>query len=147
MSIDLKDTYFDVPIAPCHRQFLRFAFQGQAYQFKVLPFGFLFYPHIFTRCVTATLAPMQARRLTILPYLDDWLISSPTAEQLVRDTAVLLCERLGLTVNYTKRNLTPSQRGAYLGMTHDLQLFVSLPFSEEGGGYSGPCRLPTGAKF
>ena len=37
--IDLKDAYFHVPIAPHHRQFMRFAFQGRAYQFKVMPFG------------------------------------------------------------------------------------------------------------
>ncbi|KAE8293755.1 hypothetical protein D5F01_LYC06688 [Larimichthys crocea] len=34
-SIDLKDAYFHVPIAHHHRQFLRFAFKGQAYQFRV----------------------------------------------------------------------------------------------------------------
>jgi len=38
-SLDLKDAYFHVPICPEHRPFLRFAFQGQAFQFQVLPFG------------------------------------------------------------------------------------------------------------
>ncbi len=35
--IDLKDAYFHVPILLCHRSFLRFAFEGRAYQYKVLP--------------------------------------------------------------------------------------------------------------
>nr|WPK86714.1 NLRC3-like protein 49 [Sebastes schlegelii] len=41
----------------------------------------------------------------------------------VRDTATLLghVSQLGLTVNYTKSNLTPSQRVDYLGMTLDSQ--------------------------
>ncbi|XP_072219103.1 uncharacterized protein [Leuresthes tenuis] len=119
--IDLKDSYFHVPIAPHHRQFLRFAFQGQAYQFKVMPFGLSLAPRIFSRCVAAALAPIQARGLTILPYLDDWLIVSPTAEQAVRDTAWLLghVNRLGITVNYSKSRLTPSQKVNYLDMTLD----------------------------
>ncbi len=33
------DAYFYVPIVPNFRKFLRFSFQGQAYQFRVLPFG------------------------------------------------------------------------------------------------------------
>ena len=59
-----------------------------------------------------------------MPYLDDWLIVSPTAEQAVRDTAVLLrhVNQLGLTVNYSKSSLTPSQKVDYLGMTLDSQV-------------------------
>ncbi len=38
-AIDLKDAYFHVSILPRHRPFLRFAFEGRAYQYKVLPFG------------------------------------------------------------------------------------------------------------
>ncbi len=40
-AIDLKDTYFHVSIPPQHRPFLRFAFEGRAYQYKVLPFWHL----------------------------------------------------------------------------------------------------------
>lgn len=122
-SIDLKDAYFHVPIAPHHRRFLRFAFLGQAYQFRVLPFGLSLAPRVFTRCVAAALSPVQARGITILPYLDDWLIVAPTRERAVRDTAILLSHvtRLGLTVNYTKSSLTPSQRVVFLGVTLDSQ--------------------------
>ncbi len=38
-SLDLKDAYFHIQIAPHHRRFLRFAFEGVAYQYTVLPFG------------------------------------------------------------------------------------------------------------
>ncbi len=38
-AIDLKDAYFHVSILPRHRLFLRFAFEGRAWQYKVLPFG------------------------------------------------------------------------------------------------------------
>lgn len=36
-SIDLKDTYFQVLVVLHHRQFLRFALEGQVYQFRMLP--------------------------------------------------------------------------------------------------------------
>ncbi len=38
-AIDLKDAYFYVSILPRHRPFLRFAFEGRALQYRVLPFG------------------------------------------------------------------------------------------------------------
>lgn len=39
LSVDLKDVYFHIQVAPRHRRFLRFAIEGIEYQFKVLPFG------------------------------------------------------------------------------------------------------------
>ncbi|KAI2656604.1 Pol polyprotein [Labeo rohita] len=50
-AIDLKDAYFHVSILPRHRPFLRFAFEGQAYQYKVLPFGLALSSHVFTKLV------------------------------------------------------------------------------------------------
>ncbi|KAI2657538.1 Transposon Ty3-G Gag-Pol polyprotein [Labeo rohita] len=47
VTIDLKDAYFHVSILPHHRKFLRFAFRGEAYQY---------------------------RGIRILNYIDDWLI-------------------------------------------------------------------------
>ena len=39
-KVDLKDTFFMVPIAPQHRNLLLFRLEGRAYQFNCLPFGF-----------------------------------------------------------------------------------------------------------
>ncbi len=36
MSLDLKDAYFHIQVAPHHRWFLRFAFEGVEYQSKIL---------------------------------------------------------------------------------------------------------------
>ncbi len=46
-SLDLKDAYFHIQIAPHHRRFLRFAFEGVAYQYTVLPFGLSLAPPYF----------------------------------------------------------------------------------------------------
>ncbi len=39
VTIDLKDAYFHIQVIQRHRRFLRFAFGGKAYHYKVLPFG------------------------------------------------------------------------------------------------------------
>ncbi len=74
MSLDLKDAYFNIQVAPHHRQFLRFAFEGVAYQYKVLQFGISLAPHTFTRCMDAALSPVQQIGICMPNYLDDWLI-------------------------------------------------------------------------
>ncbi len=73
-SVDLKDAYFHIQIAPHHRRFLRFAFENTAYQYSVLPFGLALAPRTFSKCVDAALSPLRASGMRILNYLDDWLI-------------------------------------------------------------------------
>ena len=50
-SIDLTDAYFHVPIHQKFQKYLRFHVQGQAYQFRALPFGIATAPMEFTRVV------------------------------------------------------------------------------------------------
>ncbi len=50
-SLDLKDAYFYFQIAPHQRWFLRFAFEGVAYQLMILPFGLSLAPSTFTKCM------------------------------------------------------------------------------------------------
>lgn len=128
-SIDLKDAYFHVPMAPHHCRFLRFAFQGRHFQFRVLPFGLSLSPRVFTRFVAAALAPLQARGLKILPHLDDWLICAPSRHQAVRDTNTVLehVRRLGLRVNLAKSKLVPCQRTVFLGVALDTTSMLARP--------------------
>ena len=55
-SVDLKDAYFHIGVVPTHRQYLRFHWLGQSYQFRALPFGMTSAPWLFTK----TLAPHVA---------------------------------------------------------------------------------------
>ncbi len=57
-AIDLKDAYFHVSILPRHRPFLRFAFEGRAWQYRVLPFGLSLSPRVFTKVVEGALTPV-----------------------------------------------------------------------------------------
>ncbi len=70
-AIDLKDAYFRVSILPRHRPFLRFAFEGRACKYRVLPFGLSLSPRVFTKVVEGALTPLREVGVRILNYLDD----------------------------------------------------------------------------
>lgn len=129
ISIDLKDAYFHVPVARPHWRFLRFAFRGRHYQFRVLPFGLSLSPRVFSRCIAAALSPLQARGLKIMPYLDDWLICAPSHEEVVRDTRIVLdhVASLGLRVNVEKSNLVPTQVTTFLGVVLNSHTMTACP--------------------
>ncbi|XP_051983124.1 uncharacterized protein LOC127644139 [Xyrauchen texanus] len=116
ISLDLKDAYFQIQINPRHGPFLRFAFDGQVYQYTVLPFGLSIAPRTFTKCMDAALAPLRSQGLRILNYLDDWLIMAQSHMELLSHRAVLLSHlnSLGLAVNWTKSSLQPSQTISFL---------------------------------
>ncbi len=120
-AIDLKDAYFHVSILPRHRPFLRFAFEGQAYQYKVLPFGLSLSPRVFTKVVEVALVPLREQGVRILNYLDDWLILAQSRKQLSahKDLVLKHLSLLGLRVNWEKSKLVPTQRISFLGMEFD----------------------------
>ncbi len=120
-AIDLKDAYFHVSILPRHRPFLRFAFEGRAWQYRVLPFGLSLSPRVFTKVVEGALAPLREVGVRILNYLDDWLILAQSREQLCghRDLVLRHLSQLGLRVNWEKSKLSPAQRISFLGVELD----------------------------
>ncbi len=120
-SLDLKDAYFHIQIAPHHRRFLRFAFEGVAYQYTVLPFGLSLAPRTFTKCMDAALSPLRQMGIRILNYLDDWLILAQSEVELLSHRTLILShlERLGLRVNFAKSALSSSQRVSFLGTVLD----------------------------
>ncbi len=120
-AIDLKDAYFHVSILPRHRPFLRFAFEGRAYQYKVLPFGLSLSPRVFTKVAEAALVPLREQGVRILNYLDDWLILAQSQDQLCehRDMVLSHLSQLGLQVNWEKSKFSPVQRISFLGMELD----------------------------
>ncbi len=120
-AFDLKDLYFHVSILLCHRPFLRFAFQGRAYQYKVLPFGLSLLPRVFMKVAEAALVPLREQGVRILNYLDDWLILAQSQDQLCEHRYLVLSHlsQLGLRVNWEKSKLLPTQRISFLSMELD----------------------------
>ncbi len=90
ISVDLKDAYFHIQVAPRHRRFLRFAFEGIAYQFTVLPFGLCLAPRMFMKCMGAALTPLNQNGMRVLNYLNDWLVLAQSESALLSDKFRLL---------------------------------------------------------
>ncbi len=67
-SVDLKDAYFHIQITPHHRRFLRFSFEGTAYQNSILPFGLALAPSTYSKCMDAALSPLRASGMRILNF-------------------------------------------------------------------------------
>ncbi|KAL0173041.1 hypothetical protein M9458_033352, partial [Cirrhinus mrigala] len=131
VAIDLKDAYFHVSILPRHRPFLRFAFEGRAYQYKVLPSGLSLSPRVFTKVAEAALSPLRERGIRILNYLDDCLILAHLWDLVCahRDMVLNHLAQLGLRVNWEKSKLSPAQRISFLGVELDS---VSIVHSQYG---------------
>ncbi len=121
VTIDLKDVYFHIQVVQRHRRFLRFAFGGKAYQYKVLPFGLALAPRTFTKCMDAALAPLRLQGIRVLNNLDDWLILAHSREPVSRHRDIILghIHSLGLRMNAKKSVLLPSQRTVFLGVRLD----------------------------
>ena len=121
-SIDLTDAYFHVPIHQKFQKYLRFHVQGQAYQFRALPFGIATAPLEFTRVVKEVKFIALSQGVRIHQYLDDWLVRSKDPESCARDVQKLLnlIEKLGWIVNLKKSELKPTQDLEFLGYRFNL---------------------------
>ncbi len=143
-AIDLKDAYFHVSILPRHRPFLRFAFEGRAYQYKALPFGLSLSPRVFTKVVEAALVPLREAGIRILNYLDDWLILAQISSTVVRTQGygAQSPQPVGTSGQPRKEQTLPcaedlfSRHGVGLGQPHSTSLGGACSVNAEMPGVS-----------
>ena len=128
-SIDLTDVYFHVPIHQKFQKYLCFHVQGQAYQFRALPFGIATAPLEFTRVVKEVKFIALLQGVRIHQYLDDWLVRAKDPDSCARDVQKLinLVEKLGWIVNLKKSELKPTQNLEFLGYRFNLQEGLVYP--------------------
>ena len=111
ISINLKDTYLQVPVHPNSHCFLRFVADGKVYQFKVLCFGLSTAPQVFTSVMVLVSFMLHDVGILILRYLDSWLVLASSRKEALwaRDVVLNLCHQLGIVVNLAKSHLNPSR--------------------------------------
>ena len=124
-KIDLQDAYFHVPIHPSSRM----------YQFQVLPFGLNTAPQIFTRLGHTVTAYLHRQGISVIPYLDDWLIHHPDRQVLLRHQALLLdtLDLVGFILNQKKSELDLTQDLQFLGIHLRLDLGKALLLESKAG--------------
>ena len=121
INIDFTDAYLTVPMHPNSRQFLRFLWQGQSYQFVTILFGLNVAPRVFTKLMKPVITWLRCQGVRMIIFLDDILVLAPTIDALNQHArmTINLVESLGFLINYKKSTLVPTQRILFLGMLID----------------------------
>ena len=116
-SIDLKQAYYLVPIAPEHKKFLKFFWDGNLFAFTCLPNGLSCAPRIFTKLLKPVYSTLQMEGISCLGYIDDSLFvaTSQDACQRAIDRGLQLFTELGFIINTEKSVLVPTQHMTFLG--------------------------------
>ncbi|KAM4021487.1 uncharacterized protein ACNLHF_026861 [Anomaloglossus baeobatrachus] len=124
-SIDIKDAYLHVPIAPEHQRFLRFAIGDEHLQFAALPFGLATAPRVFTKVMATVVAVLHSQGHSVIPYLDDGVSYSSSDSE----------ASAGQTAFTTDRGtISPSRSVTPLEAPH------ALPGEDGGSNGSSPFR-------
>ena len=146
-SFDLKDGFYALGIAPEHRKYFTFEVAGELLQYAALPMGWNGSPWVFTKFTQVLTAFLRSPQLapkrqeflqsrpsilkkapgetgwgvTLLHYLDDFLVVAPTREILEEQMRFVeeAVGALGLTINYAKSNWEPTQDLKHLGLGID----------------------------
>lgn len=87
--IDLCSAFFSIPLAEESRHLFAFTYQGKQYTYTRMPQGFKHSPHIFNQILKTDLEELIINS-TLIQYVDDLLICSPTLEQCHQDSIKVL---------------------------------------------------------
>ena len=129
-SIDLKDAYYSIPIAPDYRKYLKFIWKDKLYAFNSFPMGLSSSPRIFTKLLKPFFSALRSQfGHTCLGYIDDSLYLGESyleCEEATFRTVQLLIS-LGFKIYPEKSIVIPTQVLDFLGFTLKLILMtVSL---------------------
>lgn len=129
-SVDLKDAYFFINVAKCHRKYLRFNYNGTLFEFNCLPFGLCTAPYVFTKILKPVMEHLRSRNMISVIYLDDIFCIGKQFDDCyvnVKHTCAFL-EKLGFIINKDKSCLIPSTKCKFLGFVFDSQkMIMELP--------------------
>ena len=121
-----------------------FCLRNKVYQFRVLHVSLNTAPRVLT-CLGHTVAAYLHRQgISVIPYLDDWLVHYPDCQVLLRHQSQLLniLNMVILRLNEAKSELEPVQDIQFLGLPLLLdQGRVSLPVSKAQGDKAHACRI------
>jgi len=127
VTLDLKSAYWHVPIHPKFQPLLGFKIEGQAYQFRAMPFGLNIAPRIFTKLCSVIIKELRIRGILIFAYLDDWIIWAPSFKLCLQalETCCKVIQKYGFIINKEKSNLIPTQVIQWLGLIWNSKRHIS----------------------
>ena len=131
-SVNLKDTYYSIPIHENYQKYLKFFQKETCYQYIALPNGFSPAVKVFTKVLTPPFKYLRSKGHLSIKYIDDSLLLGETFEigfNNIRATVALLRE-LGFTIHPEKSVLVPTQQIIFLGFAID-SVKMTITLTEE----------------
>jgi len=123
-TLDMKAGYHQIPVKEWWRRYLCFQWEGEVYQWQVLPFGLSTAPRAYSKLTRALVARWREQGVRVSNYLDDFIFFAHTLEEAVALRRRVLADftSLGWFLSTSKCMLKPGTRVGYLGLE-----FCSLP--------------------
>lgn len=119
-SVDLKDAYYSVPVYSTNREFLKFIWKNQCYQYTCFPNGLSSAPRVFTKLLKPVFSTLRKKSFESVTYIDDILLLGDSFEHCAKhvgSTSTLL-DSLGFTIHPTKSVMVPVLEIAFLGFLY-----------------------------
>ena len=135
-SLDISSAYHHISVAESDWPFMGFAWKGQHYVFKSLPFGLSVACWVFTKFSREFVGSWRASGIKVLPYMDDFLFAGAPRDatdfssmRATRDRVLSDLRAGGLLVNHEKSLLDFTQSIEHLGVGIDTVegVFFSTP--------------------
>lgn len=131
-SLDLRDAYFSVPVAPQSQEFLKFVWKGTLYKFTALPNGLASCPRMFTKLLKPVMAHLHKLGFISTIFIDDSLLIAHSEIECIQNVtaSLALFELLGFVIHPVKSVLKPTHRIVYLGFVLD-SVDMTVTLTEE----------------
>ena len=132
-SVDLTNSYYQIPMHENFFKFLRFLYRGTLYEMMVLPQGLSTAPRTFTIVAAWLTSRLRSIDIQAINYLDDWLfrhsVRSLLADQMIY--VVNWYHSLGIQVS-VKSELIPEQVIQFIGVIFNPRLnYCALPIKKQ----------------
>ena len=117
-TADISSAYRHIPMHPASTQYLGFEWEGQFYQFLVLPFGLSTAPRIFTTVMGHSVRFLRHVGVLLISFLDELIFAHPTARETLSAAQMMIhiLPRFGWLLHPTKCQ----------GVTSALHCFIAL---------------------
>lgn len=123
-KVDIAQAFHQVPVDKRDRPFLRFMWNGVAYQYCCLPMGLSSSPRTLTKVLKVAAKELRRQGVRAVFYVDDIAVLLTADEALrggVPELVRTTLERFGWLINEAKSDLTPSTTIEFLGFAIDTE--------------------------
>ena len=129
-KMDMKDAYFSILLHQSSRNYVRFSWSGNIYEFFFLRLGLGLVPRIFTKMLKIPVSVLRRINIRMVIHLNNMLVMSQTMAEILmsRGTVIFLLQHLGFVLKLEKSILNPVQEIEFSGVKiSSLKMCLSLP--------------------